>query len=99
MNANTANISFAKDHLSELIDRVKAGHTITILDRRRPVARLSPAAPEEGEAWIRDLVRRGVLTEPRKPCDPRALDRIPLPRPRKGADIVAAVIADREDRV
>ena len=99
MNANTANISFAKNHLSELIDRVKAGHTITILDRRRPVARLSPAEPAEGEDWVRDLVRRGVLSEPRKPLDRRALDRIPLPKPIDGADIVAALIADREDRV
>ncbi len=99
MNANTANISFAKNHLSELIDRVKAGHTITILDRRRPVARLSPAEPAEGEDWVRDLVRRGVLSEPRKPLDRRALDRLRPVRLKNKTDIVAALIADREDRV
>ncbi len=102
MNAstvNTANISYAKDHFSDLIARVKSGHTITILDRRRPVARLTPIAPESGEDWVRDLVRRGVLSEPREPLGRDALERIPLPRPRKGADIVAALIADREDRV
>ena len=99
MNANTANISFARNHLSELIDRVKAGHTITILDRRRPVARLSPVEPAKGEDWVRDLVRRGILSEPRKPLDRRALDRFRLVRLKNKADIVATLIADREDRV
>lgn len=99
MSANTANISFAKNHLSELIDRVRAGHTITILDRRRPVARLSPIAPEEDKDWIRDLVRRGIISEPRKRPDRRTLDRLQPVRLKGNADIVAAVIADREDRV
>jgi antitoxin (DNA-binding transcriptional repressor) of toxin-antitoxin stability system len=99
MKANTANISFAKDHLCELIDRVSAGHTITILDRRRPVARLSPIPPEEDKGWIQDLVRQGVVSEPRKRPSRSALARMRPVRLKGNADIVAALIADREDRV
>lgn len=39
----TATITEAKNGLSALIDRVRAGESILILDRGRPVARLEPA--------------------------------------------------------
>ena len=39
---NMANISYTRNHLSELINRVKEGETILIMDRQRPVARLEP---------------------------------------------------------
>ena len=37
-----ATITEAKDGLSKLLDRVKAGETILIMDRGVPVARLEP---------------------------------------------------------
>lgn len=37
----------ANGHLSELLDRVAQGETITLTDGGRPVAKLIPAAPEE----------------------------------------------------
>ena len=37
-----ATITEAKDGLSNLLDRVKAGETILIMDRGVPVARLDP---------------------------------------------------------
>jgi prevent-host-death family protein len=39
-----ATISHAKNNLSQLIDWVKAGETVIILDRHVPVARLEPIA-------------------------------------------------------
>ena len=39
---DSCNITHAKTHFSELIDRVEAGETIEIMRRGRPVARLEP---------------------------------------------------------
>ncbi len=41
----------AKTHLSELLDRVERGETITIERRGRPVARLVPALPQQERPW------------------------------------------------
>lgn len=96
-----ANISYTKNHLSELLDRVKEGETVVILDRKRPVARMEPVAGSQAPAedWIEGLVRRGVVMPARKPLKPEALKRLRPVVPRKGADIVRALDEDREDRV
>lgn len=44
-------ISETKNNLSALLDRVRAGETITILDRDRPVARLVPIR-EADDAYL-----------------------------------------------
>ncbi len=93
-----ANISYTRNHLSELIDRVREGESILILDRKQPVARLEPLGTGPGPTDSRslDLVRRGLASPPRRKPDLKALDRLALPRPRKGGDILAALLADRE---
>ena len=40
----SVNLSDAKTHLSELVDRVEAGDSIDITRRGKPVARLTPVA-------------------------------------------------------
>ena len=58
----TASISETKNQLSALIDRVKRGESILILDRGRPVARLV-AASTEGDTTgrIERLEREGAV--------------------------------------
>ena len=41
---DVVNLADAKAHLSELVDRVEAGHSIDITRRGKPVARLTSAA-------------------------------------------------------
>jgi prevent-host-death family protein len=55
-------ITEAKNRLSALIDRVKAGETVVIVDRGRPVARLESAlsAVEPDEGRIARLERAGL---------------------------------------
>ena len=94
-----ANISYTRNHLSEILARVREGETILIMDRQRPVARLEPVAgePARESPWQNDLVRRGLIRPARRRLDPKELARLPLPMPVGGGDVVAAVGLDREE--
>jgi prevent-host-death family protein len=48
----------AKSHLSELLDEVAAGETITITKRGKPVAILSPVKKMTFEELEAELIRR-----------------------------------------
>ena len=80
----SASVSEAKARLSALLDRVKAGETITITDRGVPVAQLVPlngAGEVDWDARLTSLERRGLITRPKteKP-DFRWLLERPLPK-------------------
>jgi prevent-host-death family protein len=58
----TATITEAKNRLSSLIDRVRAGESILILDRGVPVARLEPVTSSPDQTGrVRRLQRSGVI--------------------------------------
>jgi antitoxin (DNA-binding transcriptional repressor) of toxin-antitoxin stability system len=96
---NKANISYTRNHLSEVLSRVREGETILIMDRQQPVARLEPVSgPSVHESpWQGDLVRRGLVRSARDRLDVKALAAMPLPTPREGGDVLAALLADREE--
>ena len=77
---NKANISYTRNHLSEMLSRVREGETILIVDRQRPVARLEPIAGPSaaGSPWQADLVRRGLVRQARGRLDAKALGAMPL---------------------
>jgi prevent-host-death family protein len=62
-----------KAHLSEYIDRAAAGEVITVTDRGRPVAVLSPLPSTVSldqaiaEGWVTAPTRRGGLGKPPTP--------------------------------
>ncbi len=59
---NTTTITAAKNGLSALIDRVRGGESILILDRGVPVARLEPVASSpDPTGRLQRLERAGVL--------------------------------------
>jgi prevent-host-death family protein len=93
-----ASISEAKNALSALIDRVKAGATILIVDRGRPVARLEPVGGRRhGDAQRLDhLVRQG-LVRPGRGTVPRAIPGTPPPAPILGASAVRALLDERRE--
>ena len=96
---NRANISYTRNHLSELIARVRDGESILIVDRRQPVARLEPVtgSSANGLPWQTDLVRRGLLRPARTHLDAKALSALPMPSPEAGGDVLDALLADREE--
>jgi len=95
----TASISEAKNRLSALIDVVKAGETVVILDRGVPVARLEPAssAADDDDGRIARLRRAGIASSaPRTPLPPDFFDQ-PLPKMREDCSAVEAFLQEREE--
>jgi prevent-host-death family protein len=92
----TATISEAKNHLSELLARVKQGETVLILDRDKPIARIVPieAADRTDDARLAELERRGIVRRAVKP--PRKTLPPPIELP-EGVSVLDALLRDRED--
>jgi len=93
-----ASVTEAKNNLSALIDSVKGGSPVLIVDRGRPVARLEPVSglrADDGSRLAR-LVRDGTV-RPARAGVPRALIAAKPPRPRAGASGVQALLQDRRD--
>lgn len=87
-------VTEAKNHLSALLDRVRAGESILIVDRGRPVARLEPAvsAQEDPTGRLARLQRDGIVrvgsTHPQ-------LEEIARKPPRARSSALAALLAER----
>lgn len=92
-----ASITQAKNSLSALIDGLKGGEPVLIVDRGRPVARLEPVSGREevGQSGrLSRLVRDGLL-RPRRTGPPAAL--FTAPPPRADASAVEALIDERRE--
>lgn len=95
-----ASISEAKATLSALLERVKAGESITITDRGNPVAQIVPLlemSDAEWDARAAKLEREGVITRPRRKLEPGWLSKRPLVESRRS--VLEALLEERrEDR-
>ena len=94
-----ASISEAKNNLSALIDTVKAGSPVLIVDRGRPVARLEPVSDvgEGSDDRLARLVRDGIV-RPARGDAPAALFRKRPPRAkRRGVSGVRALLDERRN--
>jgi prevent-host-death family protein len=86
----TANVSTLRARLSELLDLVREGETIEILDRSLPVARLVPVRPAtEPKArippWLERRRRAGVVRVGPMKGVPMILKKLPPGPPSTGA--------------
>lgn len=92
-----ANISYLRNHLSEMVTCVKEGEPILILDRNTPVAELQPyryADNGKGQAWLQELHRKGLVSlaeNPEKPTRPTPV------KPARPLSAVEAVLKDRSE--
>ncbi len=93
-----ASITEAKNNLSALIDRVKAGSSILIVDRGRPVARLEPISGPTASAGDRlsRLVRDGIV-RPARSLVPKDIFTSSPPKAEDGASAVQALLDERRD--
>jgi antitoxin (DNA-binding transcriptional repressor) of toxin-antitoxin stability system len=92
-----ASITEAKNGLSALIDGLKSGTGVLIVDRGRPVARLEPVTHDrhgDADGRLTHLVREGLVRPARTPF-PKALLDSPPPRPKRHASAVRVLIEDR----
>src|SRR5258705_10303256 len=92
-----ASITEAKNNLSALIDRVKGGSPVLIVDRGRPVARLEPVTsigPEDDPLarLVHHILRRSARGEA-----PKTVVSIPPPRAEEVAFVVRALPERSQD--
>jgi len=95
-----ASITEAKNNLSRLIDGVKAGTPVLIMDRGHPVARLEPVKGASGAAdseRLARLIRDGVVRPSRGPGLPKHLITDPPPRVKGGESIVDILVEERRE--
>ena len=94
-----ASITEAKNNLSALIDGLKSGSPVLIVDRGRPVARLEPVTDGRGDeeaGRLSRLVREG-LVRPRRKTPPRAFFDSQPPRASRGVSAVQALLEERRE--
>ena len=91
-----ASLTETKNRLSALIDEVREGETVLVLDRGRPVARIESVAGGGGDpaGRLERLERKGLVERGRVPAAAEVLARRP-PRPERPASAVAVLIGER----
>lgn len=93
-----ASITEAKNTLSALIDGLKGGSPVLIMDRGRPVARLEPVTVgRDDDGRLARLVRGGIVRPSRGPGLPKSFFSEPLPRAKPGLSILDALLDERRE--
>jgi prevent-host-death family protein len=89
-------ITEARNQLSALIDRVRGGESVLIVDRGIPVARLESAigSSPDTDGKIARLERAGAVRAARKPPATDLLSRTP-PSTQRGSSAVRALLDER----
>lgn len=95
-----ATISHAKNHLSALLEQVRHGASILILDRNQPVAMIEPVSqPLSGDAQdheLESLERRGLIRRGRKPL-PKNFLTGPRPSTADRSSVLESLLAERRE--
>jgi prevent-host-death family protein len=93
-----ASITEAKNNLSALIDSVKGGSPVLIVDRGRPVARLEPVTGHraDDDHRLARLVREGIVRPPHAGTVRDVINTKP-PRTKKSVSAVRALLDDRRE--
>ena len=91
-------IAELKNRLSHYLRRVQQGESILVADRDRVVARIERVAadaalPTSDAEWLQRLERRGIVRRGSGKLSRRWI----AARPRVRADVVAAVLREREE--
>lgn len=95
------NISTLKNQLSAYLRKVKKGEEVLIMDRDRPVAKISTVSHTEhlgdDEALLNELERRGVIRRATKPLPSREWFEKHMIKLPPGVSAVQALLDEREE--
>jgi prevent-host-death family protein len=94
-----ASITETKNRLSALLDKVRQGETILIMDRDRPVARLEPVGDDarvDPAGRLAQLERIGAIRRAPASAARVILEARP-PKPASGASALQALLAERAE--
>jgi prevent-host-death family protein len=91
----TSNISYLRNHLSEVLSCVREGESVMVMDRNKPIARLVPYSSGEAAMTrrMKELQQSGLLTH--QPSH----ESISLPPPvrlKQPIDLVRFITEDRD---
>lgn len=91
-----ASLTETKNRLSALIDEVREGETILVLDRGRPVARIESAVGDRTDSpgRLERLERKGLVRRA-KVSQPKHALSAPPPRPNPGGSALQELLAER----
>jgi prevent-host-death family protein len=91
----TATVSKLKASLSEYLRRVKAGEEVLVIERGRPIAKLSPATgPQAFSQHLAEMEKQGLVKLGSGKL-PKGFWELPRPQDPKGLT-VTAVLEERE---
>ena len=84
-----------KNRLGRYLRQVRAGETILVTERGRPVAELRPLPPSalDLDTRLQELAAQGLLRLPTRPPSPR-IRKVTVP----GPPLSQTILEDREDR-
>jgi len=91
MTEMTVGIRELKARLSNYMQQVKAGATLVITERSKPVGRIVPLSPAV-EAWVQELVQAGLIAWSGHKLVPMA----PVARTRGRRTVADLLLEDRE---
>ena len=94
MSNATIGIRELKAHLSHTLQQVKAGETVTITERGKPIGRIVPLETSLEER-MQELMAAGVLSWNGKKFQPQR-DLASLPRTRGDRTVAELLLEDRE---
>ncbi len=90
-----ATIGDLKNRLSAYLQRVKAGETVVVLERNRPIARIERiAAGEDPGGWLARLETAGLV---RRPSRALPIDALKAPAPVSRSSVLEALLEEREE--
>jgi len=91
-----ATLTETKNNLSALVDRVRHGEAILILDRGRPVARLESVleGSSASEGRLARLERQGIVRRASRKSPQDLLSKRP-PQPTRGSSALQELIEER----
>jgi len=88
-------VSELKNHLSAHLERVQAGDSVLVLDRRKPIAVIEPVGYGTGPGALEALIVSGTVQPPAAPSAP--LEFLSLPKGQCGG-VKAAILEERDGR-
>ncbi len=92
-----ATISQLKNNLSAFLRKVRAGETVLILDRNRPVARIERIGGEgQADDRLAHLERQGLV---RRALQPFPREMLEEPPPTPGKSVLDGLIVERREPI
>ena len=92
----TVNVAELKNKLSAYLGYAKAGETVVVRDRNRPIAKLVPFVAEGRTEDEMELIAKGLMKPREKEPNWEEFDKLPL-ADAKGFSVVQALIEERNE--